>query len=275
MDDVFQVDSPIVKKTLEEDNYLIEYDNSCLDKSICAIYFSSNFIYYPNSPEVFIDRINEKDHYEFYNNRVKRAYKHIFVRDIQKQWYLGGINCRLDSPIKLLEFLSVETNNYSIIALGSSAGGFAAVFYGSMLNAARIYTFNGQFEVLSLLESSDERTNPILFRNRDSELENYYDIRKFIKDVEIFYFTSMYSKWDKQQYEYIKDIKSIKTIFFRTSHHGIPFLKNALANVLNMTHEQLMDLTINKHSSVLFSFRVVGIFDSICFLMNVLRFKLK
>jgi hypothetical protein len=40
---------------------------------------------------------------------VSEASKHIFLRDVFKQWYLAGINPTVSSPEKLVEFLRQET----------------------------------------------------------------------------------------------------------------------------------------------------------------------
>lgn len=57
---VFQVDSQIVREKYDQDpNYLIEYDEE-KDNNICAVYFSSNDIYFPNTEEIFRKRIVEK-----------------------------------------------------------------------------------------------------------------------------------------------------------------------------------------------------------------------
>ena len=94
---MFQIDSEIVRSVyINQPNYKIEYNNSC-KANICAIYFSSNDIYYPNNEDIFQKRIVEKNVFEWYNTRIN-ARKHIFIRDIFKQWYLEGINAKLDSP---------------------------------------------------------------------------------------------------------------------------------------------------------------------------------
>ena len=114
-------------------------------KDICVVYFSSHNIYYPNTEEVFRKKIIEKDAYEWYSTRIEAGHKHIFIRDIQKQWYIQGINKRINSPEKLLDFLKKECEGYRIITVGSSAGGYAAVLYGSQLGAEKVFSFNGQY----------------------------------------------------------------------------------------------------------------------------------
>ena len=54
----FQVDSDIVKDVYRSKaNCLVEYDESVNRRDTCAVYFSSNDIYYPNTEEIFRKRI--------------------------------------------------------------------------------------------------------------------------------------------------------------------------------------------------------------------------
>lgn len=259
-DFVFQTDSEIVQNEIKKENYLIEYNNEALEKKLCVIYFSSNNIYYPNTEENFKRKIVEQNYYEMYQTRINSAYKHIFVRDIYKQWYIEGINSRICTPELLLEFLQKETQGYAIITIGSSAGGYAAVLYGSLLLAKRVISFNGQFEIKSLLKTSNRQTDPLLFKYSETSLASYFDLKNFIKsNTRIYYFSSLRSKWDNQQYKYIKDIKSIKPILFKTTHHGIPFPKSALPIVINLDSNELDNLTNKIYNSLWFSIRLSGL----------------
>ena len=262
---VFQSDSSIVNTAYENyDNYLIDYNNNCQEKSYCAIYFSSNNIYYPNSESSFEESIIKKNRYEWYGTRVPYAHKHIFLRDIVKQWYLTGINSTINTPEKLLSFLQSETKGYKVITIGSSAGGFAAVLYGSLLNAQLILSFNGQFEIQSLLKSSTESINPILFRfKRDNHFLDYFYVKKFLHDSSnVFYFYSNGNSCDYAQKEYIKDT-DLNIIEFRTKHHGVPFLKCNLPVVLKKSSKELKSLSDNKHFPLWFSIQLVGIKETI------------
>ena len=262
-DHVFQTDSDIIRDAFEKDNYLVVYNEQCVDKKVCAIYFSSNDIYFPNNEDVFRKRIIEKDFYELFNTRITSAYKHIYVRDIKKQWYVSGINVRIHSPELLYGLLKKETEGYSVIAVGSSAGGYAAVLYGSLLSAIRVFSFNGQFEVNSQLKSSNALIDPLLFRNRGSALARYFDLKDLInRKIDIYYFCSLGSDWDHQQYLHIKDIPSVKTILFNTSHHGIPFVKSALPFVINLDTASLNKLTNKSLNSIAFSIRFVGLVET-------------
>jgi len=275
-DFVFQIDASIVREAYKKDNFLIEFDKECVDKTTCAVYFSSNDIYFPNTEDAFKSRIFEKDFYEMYNTRVKSAYKHIFIRDIYKQWYIYGINSRIHSPELLLKFLEDETMGCSVITIGSSAGGYAAVLYGSLLSANRVFSFNGQFELCTLLETSNPQTDPLLFRNAKSAVSKYYDLKSFINQkIDIYYFTSLGSAWDNQQYHHVKDITTLKPILFKTSHHGVPFVKSALPVVINTEGDILNKWVNKKFNPIAFSVRIAGLNNTLITLYKQLKNKLR
>jgi len=262
---IFQIDSCVVKDAYRNNpNYLIKYSEEPKNHDYCALYFCSNNIYYPNNEYTFNKRIIEKDFYEWYTTRVQRAHKHIYLRDLFKQWYLKGINSEINSPERLLEFLQQETKGYKIITVGSSSGGYAAILYGMLLKAEKIMAFNPQFELKSLLTTSEEYTDPFIFRLKDTPLYEYYDLKNLIdaKTVDIFYFYSTKSIWDKVQYEYTKDIADIHRIAFSTNHHGIPFLKVCLPDVINASTDVLSSLTGKIHHPYRFSIQMVGLWNT-------------
>jgi hypothetical protein len=258
---VFQTDSNIVCDTYNtQANYLIEYNEQCRSKDYCAVYFCSNDIYYPNTEEIFKKRIIEKNFFEWYNSRIEKAYKHIFIRDVFKQWYLSGINSTINSPEKLVDFLKKEIKGYHTIMLGSSAGAYAAILYGSILKAEKIIAFNPQFELKSLLERSSESINPLIFRLRNSSSKKYYDIVPFIgSDMNIYYYFSNRSKWDIEQQSHVGNIKGIHQLPFKSAHHGIPFLKVALPAALNLEDEWLKTYENKVQHPLLFTIKLVGI----------------
>jgi hypothetical protein len=272
----FQVDSEIVKNFYEtQNNYLIEYSKD-IAKKYCIIYFSSNDIYYPNTEAAFRSQLISKNNFEWYKTRISIGHKHIFVRDIQKQFYLAGINSKLNSSQKLLHFLKDETDGYQTITVGSSSGGFASVTYGQLLNAVKIYSFNGGFEISSKLITSNERINPLIFRNKeDMKLRLWFDTRNFINNPSsIYYFQSTKSEWDLNQYSNVKDL-SIHRIQFKNSRHGIPFLKTNLPFVLNCSTEDLQKMTGRIIHPLIFSFNTVGSIQTIFNLNKLLLIGLK
>jgi len=269
---VFQVDSIIVKEARALDNYLIvnsEVDGT--DSKICAIYFSSNFIYYPNNEATFRTAIFGKNRFEWWNLRHPRASKHIFIRDVYKQWYLHGINEELNSIEKLGDFLKVEIEGYDSYFIGSSAGGFASVLLGSMLKAKRIYSFNNQFFLTDLLEKSNASIDPIIFRERHNEsIAKFYNIKSYITDPSsIYYFHSTKSDWDVRQYDGVKEL-GMHVIAVNTNVHGIPLLKNNLVSLFDFSEEQLITLSTKKLKPLLFSLQIVGYWQTFHFILSIL-----
>ena len=276
VDAIFQIDSAIVTDFYNNHpNYIIEY-NEDAPKEYCILYFSSNDLYYPNSDIAFAETIVKKNKFEWYRTRVGFGHKHIFLRDIKKQWYLTGINATINNPQALLQFLEKETEGYKVILLGSSAGGFISVILGQLLNAERIYSFNGQFEIVSLLDKPNPETvNPLIFRNKNNpEVSHYFKARNFITNPKsIFYFHSTKSYWDIQQNEEVKDLP-INRIFFTTSNHGIPFLKSNLPVVLNFSMKNLKALSGKTIHPLFFSLQTVGFVKTMQGLTTIIQFGL-
>lgn len=256
---VFQTDSEIVNKVYQEqDNYLIE-TNEKGDKEWCAIYFCSHDIYYPNIEEIFRKRIIQKNFFEWYHSRITKASKHIFIRDVFKQWYLAGINKSINTPEKLTDFLRKETLEYKIVTIGSSAGGYAAILYGSLLSAEYVLAFNARFEIYSVLKNSTENINPLAFRLKDQR-QKFFDLNPLINDTtKYFYFFSKKSQLDIIQKKHLKEKDNIYIICFNTNHHGIPFLKVALPKVVNLNTNKLGEFTKNSHSPIGFTIQMVGL----------------
>lgn len=260
---MFQIDSEIVRSVyINQPNYKIEYNNSC-KANICAIYFSSNDIYYPNNEDIFQKRIVEKNFFEWYNTRIN-ARKHIFLRDIFKQWYLEGINAELDSPEKIFEWLKRETEGYEVVTVGSSAGGYSAVLYGSLLKAQKVIAFNAQFSLKAIADESGEKCNPLVYKYKNTDRSKYFELKDKISDsVNYFYFLSVGCEKDMLQATklFTPPIppKSFNCLRFKTAHHGIPFLKVALVKVLNMEEKDLKDFTKKKNHPIWFTIRMVGL----------------
>jgi hypothetical protein len=209
----------------------------------------------------------KRDIYEWEGITIKGVRKHIFLRDIHKQWYLTGINSNIHSPVLLLDFLRKECDEQRIITVGSSAGGYAAVLYGSLLGAEAVYSFNGQMELCSLLTTSSYGINPLVFKFAESERAKYYDLRHFIsKVIQIYYFYSINSDWDSQQAAHVRDLKLIGVGFW-SSRHGIPFIKGALPDLWKVSHGALLNLSKSTQHPLMFSIRLSGYVQVIRFMV--------
>lgn len=271
----FQTDSDIViRQRKEANNYTIEYNESYADKLSCCIYFSSNDLYFPNDETQFQYSVIDKDRYEWRNIQPVNAYKNIYVRDVNKQWYLNGICEKYNTPEKLLSLLKKETEGFEITTLGSSAGGYAAILYGIQLNAIRIFAFNPQFEIKSLLYRSTESINPLVFRySSNPAMEAFYDLVPIIKTYNglLFYYYSNKSQWDLEQMSHLKSEGAdvfVKIVSFSTAHHGIPFPKVVFEKLLKCSDDILIQDSYKNHNSLVYSIQKVGILKTSLGLIN-------
>ena len=129
-------------------NFIIKETNR--KSKICIIFFSGNGLYFPNEEAEFFDKIIKNNRYEWQNisnDKVfeKKAGKIILVRDVHKQWYVEGISEEYNSVDKTVQLLKSLTDGYEIVTVGNSAGGYAAVLFGCLLNAKKVFTISGQF----------------------------------------------------------------------------------------------------------------------------------
>lgn len=269
---VFQTDSDLVQESLNNPNYLIEYSeaDSIFEDKYCIVYFSSHNVYFPNTENEFKKQILNKNRFEWYGARIQKGSKHIFIRDNKKQWYLEGINNNINSVEKLEAFLKKETKGYKTIMVGSSAGGYAAVLFGSLLKSEYVISFNGQFQFYDLLETSSEDKDPVIFRNRyNKKINKFYSLKSYIDNPEIvFYFWSKKSNWDRINRNHIASL-GLSEVVFNTKNHGVPFLKTALNEVINMPYHKLLKLKNKTYNPVFFSMKYGGIKNTFVFIYKL------
>ena len=257
MFDIWDENNELVRKEYKRDNYIInEYDN---DSNMVAIYFSSNGIYFPNTEECFRKRVIEENRYEWQYYKIPNVKKEIFFRDIYKSWYITGINDKINSIDKIVEFIKSEIpENASVVTVGNSSGGYAAALIGTLIGASWIFDFSGQNTLMN------EKGNPFVKKYlQEKEKNRYFELNRVWKTVEcppIFYFYSGKNFEDVKQFSLIKDCKNIYTIGFRTKTHERTMYNFNLPYILAMNREELVELFYKFSSNKLvgrFRFSVV------------------
>jgi pimeloyl-ACP methyl ester carboxylesterase len=91
----------------------------------------------------------------------------VFVRDLEQSWYQFGIRGAADDIRASAKWLSdlLETHGIRrIVCVGCSAGGFAAIVFGSLIGATEIHAFCAQTTIarLGLWRAHDKRWNQYL-----------------------------------------------------------------------------------------------------------------
>lgn len=160
-------------------------------------FFSSNNIYYPNTQDQLEDTI-EKNKFEWENIAKSKSIltkygKMIFVRDMWKQWYINGINQKIDSVEKVIEFLRTETENMRVTTVGNSSGGYMATLVAQKLNAKMAYCVSGQFDIV------DQISRQPVVRKAAEENYKYINIVRTITSTTVIYLYPALCEWDKQQ----------------------------------------------------------------------------
>lgn len=212
----------LLSQEYEKENFIIQdFKNN---SKTCLIFFSSNGLYYPDTIEEFTDKIINNNRYEW-TNLTKNNYFHrhasriIYLRDIFKSFYISGINTKYNTIEKLVSFLKEQTKGYEVITAGSSAGGFAALLYGCLLEASKIFAFSPIFDI-----AGDEyNIFPIIQQfKKYPEILKYYNLVNLIKNSnsQIFYYYPFYSDIDTKQAKYIENLPNITTIKLNAKIHG-------------------------------------------------------
>lgn len=248
-----------------EKNYYIEI-NEHLNNNICVVYFSSNGIY-ADTEKDFESVIVQKNRFEWKNTRIKNAKKSIFLRDINKNFYVDGINSRINSIDKVIDFLRNETSGYDIVTVGSSAGGYMAITVGVLLGAKRVYSFCG---ILSLRLLYGQNTF-CRYKKGNQEIINYlkgknqyYDfITTHMKEsnVLIFHINSQ-MKMDIDQAYLTKGHFNIFSFDMKNRNHRYPVCLFNFRDIINYDSDKLRDLSMKycdkKISNLRLSIELIG-----------------
>ena len=250
----FKTRHPLVLKAFDElDNYLVIDDGR--STGWCCVYFSSNSIYYPSDEATFRKEILEKNRFEFFGTRLHRCSRHIFVRDIHKQWYLRGINGRLNSIEKVAAFLKEATEGYRVITLGSSAGGYAAALFATLLGGEYSICVDAQFNLYDDNIFGHLERNPIVDEQKDSDQSKYYRLNDILGPVPVDYFCSALSAWDQRSMAAVRDNPAVRLIPFKSDKHGGPFSSMLYEHVFDMPQAKLEKLVGRMHHPRLFLLR--------------------
>ena len=276
-----QFDIPEMHTVYREDlNYkIIDQDSN---NRLCAIYFSSNGLYFPNTSEEFEEVILKNNRFEWEENIFSKARKVILLRDVTKQWYWNGINSQLNSVENLLNFLRTETSGMDIITIGSSAGGYAAVLFGHLLRAISIFTFSGQFSLKSILTDEHILENPSIAKlHLLPEYSQYLEIMNLLKngEVPIFYFYPALCHEDIEQALFVQGFKNIYPFRLGNNIHGKTCYQINFLDLFSMKNQVLIALSSHYKDKLIksleFSVRVSGIFPSFRYLMRVIYKKIR
>lgn len=244
--------------SLNEDNLNIEKqykyaENYRIDKigngNVCYIFFSSNGLVAPVTENAFLETIVHKDRYEWkhvaHSKEISsKAGKIIYVRDIYQQFYVCGINKKVNSIDKLCKFLEELVEGMRIITCGTSSGGYMAVIAGIYLKAECVFSFGGQWSL-----SEKDRSLYFLDKHKNDEERNkYYDITRLLDNNQspIMYFYSALNLGDVRQTEILLSSGKNDRVYcfpMRSDLHGYLLFNSCYKRLLTCKMDKLICLS--------------------------------
>lgn len=240
-----------------------------------AVYCSSNGIYFPNDDETFTKRIVNQDKYDWKSNRIAGVKKHIYIRDIYKQWYVNGINDETNSVDKTAQLIkSVGDENTVYVFLGSSAGAYMALCLCSIIGGIA-YAGSPQIE----LPLDDKRNWLLLEGEGISEKSRYFNLQNRIQqasDSEMYILYGKKNDTDAKQIKLVEDCKNVYLLPFGTNLHGVVFWAfNASDFLKNKTKLKKLSGKDKEYSRLSFSLKLSGLVKTVTGVVELAIIRLK
>jgi hypothetical protein len=127
--------------------------------------------------------------FEFVNSTAPLGVKTVFVRDVMQSWYhrgVVGVGDDIDSVARHLADLARDSGAERTVAVGNSAGGYAALLFGRLAELDEAHAFSPQAFVSPSLRQvhADHRWEPELSDLRHSGRlhPGYADLRHVLSD---------------------------------------------------------------------------------------------
>ncbi len=244
-----QVDLPEVRRAYAElANYRV-VDKPCRRRPRgtlrCVVFFSGHGLYFPNTAAEVEEKVFRRDRYEWARNVPAWADRVIFLRDVQKQWFVEGISRRVNSVDALLHLLKDQVAGYDTVCVGSSAGGYAAILFGCLLNAERVVSFSGQFSLESLMDQ-DPGQNPLLEKHRsDPARRRYWALGPLLRQsgTPVFHLYPRSVPDDVKQARCVSNVDNVFMFPFRYGGHGVPCYLVNCVDLFGMNQRKLVALS--------------------------------
>ena len=217
------------------------------------VFFSSKGLFNENSFEDFTSKILMQDRYEWENvicspELRKAAGTFIFVRDIRMNDWLTGINGTDNTPEKVMQRLQkLCAGKQHCIFCGSSMGGFAALLFGTMLAAERIFVFSPIVELDSFNRVCISEGAPVRDTNHHATLINDPNMAAYIAPLPqiaeysgvLYWFYPNQFAYDVSQYDLVKENPHIRFFSVNRHQHGSTIPVESIIRVISESQNRL------------------------------------
>ncbi len=169
---------------------------------------------------------------EFLKTFTSKQVNTIFVKDFQQCWYqqgLLGLTSGIEETAALIK-QQIPADQENVYTIGTSAGGFAAILFGTLMGADKIMAFGPQTivtkEEFETFKSIDSRLNDIDLNGQFLDLQKLLNTTAHNGEVHIHF--SEGHKDDKLAAERLSGINNVHLYPWQTDNHNIAgWLKKA------------------------------------------------
>src|SRR5699024_7210555 len=153
----------------------------------------------------------------------------IFIRDLNQAWYQKGLEKGKDKSIvdyiQLLEKQINELNPKKVVFVGNSAGGYAALLFGHLLNADSVYAFAPQtfIDRKNRMKYIDFRWRDKVFNVRMStKASEFQNLKKVFNSIKNFntQFHIYYDHTFRLDRIHAKQLKGMKNVTLHSVNDG-------------------------------------------------------
>ena len=184
-------------------------------------------------PLIIVFNSNIYDCIKFELEKTLKSFEYniIFLRDKYLCWYTNGVHgfskSLEETKMKLNEEIQ-EIRPNIIITIGLSSGGFAALYFGNLLNVNHIIACSPQIIINNYTKK--------FYYNKLRKIDSEITVLPINENIDIHIFWCKFSDFigvnkkqnpyveqnrnDEQQYELVKNIKNINNIQVPEGNHG-------------------------------------------------------
>lgn len=183
---------------------------------------------------------------EFMRTFLAKNISVIFIKDFWQCWYqkgLLGLTKNIDETASFLKQELLKVNPKKIIFIGTSAGGYASILFGILLNIDEILSFSPQTyieeQIFAKFKAADSRIDDLNFTSPYLDISKIPQLHSFSGNINIYY--GAQNGDDKQHAQNLSKFKSVKLVELATdTHNTAKYLKEQ--GKLNEIFENKMTL---------------------------------
>ncbi len=196
--------------------------------------------------------------FEFFRLTHRLAVNKVYLRDLDQCWYhagLRGVTRDITGTLAFLTSLVSECRTDTAVVVGSSMGGYAALLFGSLMQASAIHAFSPH---VFLGDGRSIRNKERLRALHENFSDEYWDLNGVLEPPQRpggrhIYFDSTNGK-DRRQVKHLEDHPHLRLHRFRGGGHNlVKYLKASgelekvvTSSLRNVSYEPRRDIPLRR-----------------------------